>query len=449
MIRGGLPLHRIPPTIQAPGFEFSAHPKSPYNSRLNQQGTLDLAELDPGLSKAIEDSKDQLLAHFKMRHAEDTRSLVERWKQEAVYPYKDDPDTPVKTAERQVFDIVALNVSTALPDFETQDMRNKRFQLRMLRQAVEKSPEEVQLIMTEVLGLSKSKQEELAKLLKKTTLSAVISAAKMVADRLEFLTGLEAMLFDTDLKKLFKERSQLHKLLEENTWIFGEQFALTLSDKSLNEVLKKHQKEIGSVSKDGKKVKRLDGRTGIVDLFLTRRIPTPRADEREYLIVELKAPLVKIGPKETGQLRSYAYAIQHDERFRNMKRRWEFWVVSNDMTEAAIEEVTSSDRPYGMLDRKTNCNMWVRTWSEILNDSRARLQLFEKELNYNADKDDSLAFLRKTYAHVLSLNRDLKYEKQSEEPGSADAAQIDETSELDFEQASSGGAEIIVEQDQS
>ena len=233
--------------------------------------------------------------------------------------------------------------------------------MRMLRQAIEKSPEEVQLIMTEVLGLPKQKQEELAKLLRKTTLSAVISAARMVAERLEFLTGLEAMLFDPDLKKHFKERSQLHKLLAENTWIFGEQFALTLSDKSLHEVLKKHQLAAGIVEENGKKLKRLDGRTGIIDLFLTQKIPTARADEHEYLVVELKAPSVKIGPRETGQLRSYAYAVQDDERFRNMKVRWEFWVVSNDMTPYAVQEVTSSDRPYGMLDRKTNCNIWIRT----------------------------------------------------------------------------------------
>ena len=96
---GGLPLHRIPPNIQAPGFEFSAYLKSRYNSRLNQEGTLDAGEFDPGIAKAIEDSKDQLRAHFKARQAEDTRSLVERWKQEAVYPYKGDPDTPVKAAE--------------------------------------------------------------------------------------------------------------------------------------------------------------------------------------------------------------------------------------------------------------------------------------------------------------------------------------------------------------
>jgi hypothetical protein len=55
-----------------------------------------------------------------------------------------------------------------------------------------------------------------------------------------------------------------------------------------------------------------------------------------------------------------------------------------------------------MLDRKDNTEIWVKTWSQILNDSKARLQLFQKELNYNADRDDSLSFLQKTYAKILS-----------------------------------------------
>jgi hypothetical protein len=75
----------------------------------------------------------------------------------------------------------------------------------MLKQAIERSPEEMQLILTEVLELPKAKQEDLAKLLRKTSLAAVISSARMVADRLEFLSGLEAMLFDPDLKKHFKK----------------------------------------------------------------------------------------------------------------------------------------------------------------------------------------------------------------------------------------------------
>jgi hypothetical protein len=404
----GLPLHRIPPAIHAPNFEFSAYLKSTYNSLLNQQGRLDIAEMDPQLLISIESSKEQLKSHFKARQAEDTRSLVDRWKEEAVYPYKDEPDTPVKRMERQVFDILATNVSTSLRDFESLDARNKRFQLRMLRQAIEKSPEEVQLIMSEVLGLTKQKQEELAKLIKKTSLSAVISAAKMVADRLEFLKGLEAMLFEADLRRNFKERSQLHKILAENSWVFGEQFNLTVSDKSLTEVLKKHMEETGSPQKIKRGVTRTDGRKGIVDLFLIRRVPGPRAEELDYLVVELKAPTVKIGQKETGQVKSYAYAVQNDERFRNIKVRWEFWVVSTDIDDFAKQEITSPDRPFGLLDRKTDCEIWVRTWSEILNDCRARLQLFEKELNYDADRDESIELLRTTYAKFLLPDADAR-----------------------------------------
>jgi Histidine kinase-, DNA gyrase B-, and HSP90-like ATPase len=413
--KDGLPLQRVPPMIHAPGFEFSAYHKSNYNSRLNQRGALDLAELDPALLKSLEQSKDVLRKHFKSRQAEDTRSLVERWKTEAVYPYKEEPGSLIETAERQLFDILALNVSSALQNFEDQDSKNKRFQLRMLRQAIEKSPAEVQLIMTEVLGLSRQKQDELAKLLRKTTLSSIIAAGKMVAERLDFLTGLEAMLFDPDLKKGFRERKQLHKLLAENTWIFGEEFNLTVSDRSLSEVVKKHLVSIGAKADVDTNLKRLDGRAGIIDLFLTRRIPTSRAEEREYLIVELKAPKVSIGPKETAQLRSYAYPIQDDERFRNMKIRWEFWVVSNDMTSAVVKEVTSSDRPFGMLDRKDNCRLWVKTWAEILSESRARLQLFEKELNYNVDKDGGLTYLRSTYARILNADTEPFEEDDTDE----------------------------------
>ena len=49
------------------------------------------------------------------------------------------------------------------------------------------------------------------------------------------------MLFRLELKATFKERKQLHRILETNTWIFGEEFALTVSDRSLTEVLRKHR----------------------------------------------------------------------------------------------------------------------------------------------------------------------------------------------------------------
>jgi hypothetical protein len=309
----------------------------------------------------------------------------------------------VQVAERQVFDIVAVNVATSLPDFQIQDQRNRKFQLRMLRQAIEQSPADLQLIIGEVLELPQRKQEELAKLLKRTTLSAIISAAKMVADRLDFISGLETMLFDDDLKSHFKERSQLHRMIAENTWIFGEEFALTVDDQSLTEVLRQHLKTVHPEIVVNEPVRRLDESMGIVDLMLSRRVPSNREDEREHLVIELKAPKVKVGVKETTQLKSYAFPVQEDERFLGVPARWTFWLVANDMDAFAKNEVRQGERPEGVLWQSPDLRsrIWVKTWAQILHDCKTRLKIFQKELNHSADRDASLAYLKKTYARLL------------------------------------------------
>ncbi|MHB8499812.1 MAG: hypothetical protein ACYDCG_03990 [Candidatus Acidiferrales bacterium] len=247
-------------------------------------------------------------------------------------------------------------------------------------------------------------RSRVAKLLKRTTLSAIISASKLVADRLDFLAGLETMLFDPDLKKHFKERSQLHRLLADNTWIFGEEFALTVDDQSLTDVLRKHLKLLGKDTIVNEPVKRLDGTKGIIDLVLSRRVPSNREDEREHLIIELKAPSVKIGMQETAQIKSYAFAVHKDERFRGVATRWNFWVVSNDMDENAHREVRIADKPEGLLwesDDDPMTKIWVRTWAQIIHDCRTRLKIFQESLNYSANTDASLEYLKETYARVL------------------------------------------------
>jgi hypothetical protein len=150
-------------------------------------------------------------------------------------------------------------------------------------------------------------------------------------------------------------------------------------------------------------VKRADGTRGIVDLMLSRRVPSNREDEREHLIVELKAPTVKAGMKETGQIKSYAFAVQADERFKGVSTRWTFWLVVNDMDEHASREVHQSERPEGLLLQADdpNTRIWVKTWAQIIHDCRTRLKIFQQALNYSADKDASLDYLKATYERVL------------------------------------------------
>lgn len=318
----GFPFQRFTPRFHTPGHQFSAYLRSSFVDLLQERGVLDLAEMNQGLQEAVDASAEVIKAHFRAKDAEVAQSEIDRWKVEEVYPYRAEPATSVEKAERQVFDIVALKVNKHLPDFAAQSRKTRAFQLRMLRQAIERGPDELQHILTEVLELPSSAQREFSKLLEEASLANIISASRMVADRLKFVRGLEAILFEEDSKRVLKERSQLHRMIADgNTWIFGEAFNLTVDDSSLTEVLRKHRKLIGDETVIDAPVTRIDGKKGIVDLMLSRSVPQNHSDELEHLVVELKRPSVKIGGTELLQIEKYALTVAADERFSSLKTR--------------------------------------------------------------------------------------------------------------------------------
>ncbi|MCK4826860.1 ATP-binding protein, partial [bacterium] len=264
-------------------FGFNAYLKSEFFQHLHYINQLGLSELNSKVAKICDQATKLIKDYFLKRTIESAKDQLNKWKEDKVYPYEDEPSSPVEVAERQMFDIVAININENLPDFDETDKKTKAFQFKILRQAVEKSPEDLQVIINEVLQLPRKKQEQLAELLKDVSLSGIISASKLVSDRLKFLSGLDLLLFDDDLKKHLKERSQLHRILAENTWIFGHAFSLSVDDRSLTEVLRKHSEILESDVVIHDPVKRIDGRTGIVDLMMSRSIPRNHANELEHL----------------------------------------------------------------------------------------------------------------------------------------------------------------------
>lgn len=426
----GFPLELYNKQIRSIGeFGFSGYLESDFFQYLHSENQLAFGELNPKVVKICDQAIRLIKDYFLKRTLESAKDQLEKWKADKVYPYEDEPNSPVEVAERQVFDIVAININQNLPDFEQTDRKTKTFQFRVLRQAMEKSPEELQIIINEVLQLPKGKQEQLAELLKDTSLSGIISASKLVSDRLKFLSGLEQMLFDDDLKKHVKERSQLHRILAENTWIFGHAFSLSVDDKSLTEVLRKHSSHLDVNNVIDKPVKRIDGRVGIVDLMLSRSIPRNHSNELEHLIVELKAPKVNVGEKEIQQVKSYAFAVGKDERFKGLDTRWHFWVISNDIDDYAEMELSQERYENGIIYKSAkpiNLTVWVKTWSQLLQENKHRLEFIKEKLNYNIDRDDALAYLRKTYEEytkgILTTEEVESNTKVIEEPEIAEEA---------------------------
>ncbi|MEO1023670.1 MAG: histidine kinase [Bacteroidota bacterium] len=312
----------------------------------------------------------------------------------------------IEKAERQVFDIVAVNINDNLPDFSEINSSNKRLNLQLLKQALQKDPSELQLILEEVLNLPKKKQKELAELLRDTELSALINASKLVTDRLKFLTGLEEIIFDAELKNSLLERAQLHQILADNTWIFGEEFNISVNDRSLTEVLRAHKRLIGDDTVIDEPVKRVDNSNGIVDLMLSRDLKSSSKSEIQHLVIELKRPKAKITSTETTQIKSYAHAVSNDERFRGLNAKWDFWLISNELDTITDEDVNQKDREPGLLfessrNKNPQIKIWVKTWSTIIKENKARLNFIKEKLEYQADKGEALKALKQSYSELL------------------------------------------------
>lgn len=419
---GGFALRELPPGIHAPGYQFTAYLRSKLLEEMDENGTIEMEEFTD-LRKLLDIAKDQMRRHFLQRDAEKASSVVEQWKHEEIYPYVGEPKDIIEETERQVFDVVAVNLDAYVEDFKESKPHNKKLTFTLLRFALESNPSSLNFILEQVVGLPKQVQDEFAALLQKTSLIAMINASKIVTERLNFLKGLEYLLYDPQSRATLKERSQLHKLISRNTWIFGDEFYLVNNDESLTNVLRKHVQNVAFDVDLDTPVLREDGATGVVDIGLSNVPPEPgeekdvivskiregyRSEGKHHLVIELKRPSQNITSEVIGQVRSYAFAVAADERFQNVRTNWTFWALSNKMTDQAQLESQMENQPRGVVyqskaDARRNYNMtiWAKTWSEIIEECTIRLKFFQDRLNYNASQSSGRKYLRETYPKFI------------------------------------------------
>jgi hypothetical protein len=171
-----------------------------------------------------------------------------------------------------------------------------------------------------------------------------------------------------------------------------------VDDQSLTEVLRKHKKLLGDDLIIDRPVKHISKERGIVDLMLSRSIRQHRANSLTHLVVELKAPKVKIDMQEINQVEGYAISVTKDERFRNVDTKWLFWAISDELGEYAIHRITDDN---GLISDKENVEIYVKTWAQVIDENRARLQFFQEKLEYQADKGGAVKHLQERYDRFL------------------------------------------------
>lgn len=337
---------------------------------------VDLDDMDEDWKNYRPFIKDHISSFYKSINAE-FDNFSQKLKSDEYYPFKE--KTSSSQSKIVVFDKLAYLVE------DKYHLLNENNKLReIIYPLIDRtiSNGELDNILKNILHLNTKTITKFSELLQRTDLENVIEFSDKVARKIEDLEFLEKLVY-SEISKNVKERKELHKFLEKMLWIFGEEYNDTtklLSDKNLEKNLLQLRDDtmtykVSKKDDNAEKVER--SLSSITDLFLyNERIIDHK--KREVLVVELKAPRVKISPKELEQVMKYATEI---DKLNSISKNVNFKIllISSGINSDAEYRLNGSrqkeDNPYFYFrNENKNVEIWVMKWSELIENVRRKLQ---------------------------------------------------------------------------
>lgn len=249
-----------------------------------------LIEMDGGFAQLRDLALERIRSFGERLHSERKRAFIERAREEEFYPYRTVPRDPVVNVQRAVYDVVLEKLNESV-NVESMTKKQQEVVFRLLKRSLDN--ENVLEVLYEVARLSDEDMEKFRKVLERTTLDSIIKLSSEVTNRLTFLDILQQLVYGPEAKH-FKERSQLHRILEPHCWMFGPQFHLATSDQSFREVIRQHRIKEGLESIRDAQLQNISGINDIPDLFLAATRDFPVEPKHHHVLVELKAPSMSL-----------------------------------------------------------------------------------------------------------------------------------------------------------
>lgn len=335
------------------------------------------------IRKLKNEIKETINEFFKNRNQK-FEKFITSLENDKFYPYKE--KKPASTSQEVVF----KKITYLLEDEHhllKEDNKIRNFLYPLLDKAI--SDGNIEYLFSKILKLSDENLIKFNSLLQKTDLEDVIQFASQVSEKLEFLNFLHELAYG-EISKVLKERSQLHKIIENELWVFGENYNGTphlWSDKKIGNILDQlHDKFLNyEPTKEDENLIEENNLDDITDLFFYNEKITD-SDEREIMVVELKSPKCAIGLKEINQIDRYAFTLKQHSALPAEKVKYKLILISSKLNAYAKSKVKSQREIYKetpfLFDKKTekNIEVYVMTWSEIIELNRRKLGYLHKQL---------------------------------------------------------------------
>lgn len=306
---------------------------------------------------------------------EQAYKMIDKYKADKVFPTFGDSEWEIK--RREELEELVVNLYEVEPRvFVKLNNEQQTIFLQLLNLMMDSGERDSLLkIIGSVVNLEKSDRETFAKILDVTRLKDVISTIKIIEDRILMLEDLKKLVFNHELKA--GEVKHLQKFIEMHYWIFGEEFRYVCSeDVKFEGALRKYLYLLRGV--DEKTYVNHCDKYKEMDLFLTGT--EHRNGIPQNLVVEIKNPtnIKKLTNKEYGQIEKYIDVILSQDCFNDNREQWTFYLIGQDYDNIVERKIIN--KYTGLTMEGENFKLYVKKWSQIVNDVEMRLKFLLEKL---------------------------------------------------------------------
>lgn len=250
----------------------------------------------------------------------------------------------------------------------------------------------IQTILEHLQELSDDEKGELIEILKRTSLSNIIKTIKEIDHRLEVIDKLKVLFSEHEKETL--EVKHIQKILDQNFWLFGEQFRLFSSTEgALKNVLIKYANEILEIADPELN----SNPNGEVDLFLTKKESFGEGVQKNVIVEIKRASKCLKESKEYNQINDYRKKILEQNLCNGENQYWEFHLIGKDYDQG-IKELIQNAKQHGEIEKGLSfcindgrVKIYVRKWSDILEAEwgtkmkylKEKLQIQAKQAKYS------------------------------------------------------------------
>jgi len=228
--------------------------------------------------------------------------------------------------------------------------------------------ERILTIIDGVVNLTEEERIQLSSVLKSTSFSKINRTINMMRNRLKVVECLKLLVYE--LTVFTNERDHIQKIIENNYWLFGEQYHLVSHDETFEKALYKYLHVLDGEVTNIQNIENPE-KNRRPDIFMCRKTTIQDTLQsnliEENIIVELKRPCIEIGITQYRQIEDYFRLIKDEPQFNSQLRCWKFIIVRKTINKEVKEKYKSFEHfnKKFLTNKVENFEIYVMTWDDV------------------------------------------------------------------------------------